>query len=324
MQREPRSSAAHPKVAIAGYRNVAPEFRDDETLLACLRARGVDASWHPWDDPEFGWNEMDLVVARTVWDYVLRYDEFMRWLDGLTVPVENDPELLRWNSDKRYLDDLLEEGLPVVPTEFVAPGAPAPEIDAEVVIKPTISAGGRHTGRFGPASADAGRALIAEIGALGKTAMVQPYLSEVETSGETAIVMIDGEVSHVLRKGAFLDPDEVAPIRSNDSLQVAERMYDPELVRPSTATGPEITLAERILGEVRRRFGVTPLYARVDMLPGRDGEPLLLELEAIEPNLYFSQAPDAPEVLADAIVRRARRALTRRSSTSRRTWESRP
>ena len=115
-------SKLHPRVAIAGYRDVAPEFRDDELLLANLRARGVDASTAPWDDEDFPWNDMDLVVARTVWDYVLKYDRFMVWLDGLTAPVENDPDLLRWNSDKRYLDDLLEEGLPVVPTTFVGPG----------------------------------------------------------------------------------------------------------------------------------------------------------------------------------------------------------
>lgn len=316
-------SAAHPRVVIAGYRDAAHEFRDDETLLEALRARGVEASWHAWDDADFPWNGMDLIVARTVWDYTLRHDEFIAWLDGLTAPVENDRELIRWNSDKRYLDDLLEEGLPVVPTRFVKPGAPAPEIDAEVVIKPTISAGGRLTGRFGPTSAVAGRKLLDAIALAGKTAMVQPYLSAVESSGETAIVFIDGEVSHVLRKGVILAPDEVAPMRP-DSLGVAESMYDPGLVVASTATEAELDLAERILGEVRRRFAITPLIARVDMLPGPDGSPVLLELEAIEPNLYFEQAPDVPELLADAIVRRARRAQTRRASTSRRTWENRP
>ncbi len=318
-----RADTAHPRVAIAGFSGAVAEFRDDERLLDALRARGVVASWRPWDDATFGWNEIDLIVARTVWDYTLRHDEFLRWLGGLTTAVENDPGLLRWNSDKRYLDDLLEEDLPVVPTRFVAPGGTAPPISSEVVIKPTISAGGRLTGRFGPGAAAAALELIAAIGAAGKTAMVQPYLGAVEQHGETAVVLIDGEVSHVLRKAAILAPDEVAPIRA-DSLGVAERMYDPELVLASAATEAELELAERILGEVRRRFDVTPLYARVDMLPGPDGAPLLLELEAIEPNLYFEQAPEAAELLADAIVRRARRALTRRSIASRRTWERRP
>lgn len=316
-------SAAHPRVVIASYREAAREFRDDETLLAALRARGIEASAHPWDDAGFPWNEIDLVVARSVWDYTLRHEEFLRWLDGLTVPVENDRELIRWNSDKRYLDDLLEEGLPVVPTTFIRPRAPAPAISSEVVIKPTISAGGRLTGRFSPASAGAARELLAAIASAGKTAMVQPYLASVEGRGETAVVMIDGEVSHVLRKGVILAPDEVAPVRS-DSLGVAESMYDPGLVVTATATGAELELAKRILGEVRRRFAVTPLIARVDMLAGSEGEPVLLELEAIEPNLYFDQAPAAAELLADAIVRRARRAMTRRSIASRRTWESRP
>lgn len=315
------------RVAIASYPSVAPEFRDDDTLLAQLRSRGVDAALSPWDDAGFPWNDMDLIVARSVWDYAMRYDEFMSWLDGLRVPVENDPDLIRWNSDKSYLDDLLEEGLPVVPTKFVPPGAAdrvATDFDHEVVIKPTISAGGRRTGRFGPGSIDAARDLLAEISEAGLTAMVQPYLPNVERSGETAVVMIDGEVSHVLRKGAILAADEVAPVRSSDYLGVAERMYDPELVLAGEATGEELDLAERILGEVRRRFDVTPLYARVDMLRGDGGEPLLLELEAVEPNLYFSEAPEAPVLLADAIVHRARKASTRRSSASRRTWESRP
>ncbi|MCB0866687.1 MAG: hypothetical protein KDB58_13315 [Solirubrobacterales bacterium] len=307
------------RVAIASYPNVAPEFRDDETLLEQLRSRGVDAAISSWDDASFPWNEMNLIVARSVWDYAMRYDEFMRWLDGLSVPVENDPGLIRWNSDKRYLDDLLEEGLPVVPTTFLPPGASAPSFDHEVVIKPTISAGGRRTGRFGPSSVAAAEALLAEISEAGLTAMVQPYLPNVERAGETAVVMIDGEVSHVLRKGAILAADEVAPVRADDYLGVAERMYDPELVLAGEATDEELDLAERILGEVRRRFDVTPLYARVDMLRGDGGEPLLLELEAVEPNLYFPQAPEAAELLADAIVHRARRASTRRTSASRRT-----
>ena len=315
---------AHMRVAIASYRDVAPEFRDDEALLACLRARGVEASSHPWDDAEVDWDGLDLVVTRSVWDYVKRYDEFIRWLGGLRVAVENDPGLIRWNSDKRYLDDLLEEGLAVVPTAFVAPGEDAPEIESEVVIKPTISAGGRDTGRFGPDSAAAAQALLASIAARGRTAMIQPYMSSVEAGGETAVVIVDGEVSHVLRKGAMLNAGEVAPVRTEDSLGVAEAMYDPGLVVASEADADELELATRIIDEVRRRFGVTPLYARVDMLRDPDGEPLLLELEAVEPNLYFDQAPGAPERLADAIVRRARKAATRRSSTSRRTWENNP
>ncbi len=294
------------KVAIAGFRGSTPDFRDDELLLARLRERGADAITAPWDEAGVEWDSFDLVVARTVWDYSLRHDEFVRWLEGVEAPVENDPRVLLWNSDKRYVADLGEAGVPVVPTRFVEPGDPAPAIEGEVVVKPTVSAGGRNTGRFGPAASDEAAALIERIGALGKTAMVQPYLSRVEGEGETAVVMVDGEVSHVLRKGAILAPDEVAPVRANDELGVAEVMYDPELVVASTAADDQLELAHRVIAEVHRRFGTTPLYARVDMLRGDDGEPVLLELEAVEPNFYFPQAPGADARLADAIVARVR------------------
>jgi len=90
-----------------------------------------------------------------------------------------------------------------------------------------------------------------------------------------------------------------------DELRVAESMYDPDLVSPGRAEPGEIRLAEQTLAAIDRRFGTTPLVARVDMLSGSSGSPLLLELEAIEPNLYFSQIPAAADRLADAIISRA-------------------
>ena len=116
--------------------------------------------------------------------------------------------------------------------------------------------------------------------------MVQPFHPSVDSAGETAVLCIDGEPAHVLRKGAVLRPDEVAPIR-DDALGAAEVMYDPELVVPGAATEDELELAREIVAEVERRFDYLPLYARVDMIRDADGAPLLLELEAIEPNFYL-------------------------------------
>ena len=88
---------------------------------------------------------------------------------------DNAPALVRWNSDKRYLADLAAAGLPVVETDLVEPGEPLPELDGEVVVKPSVSAGGRDTGRFGPAAHDLARELIEQIQASGRAAMVQPF-----------------------------------------------------------------------------------------------------------------------------------------------------
>ena len=298
------------RIAVATFSGMPAEFRDDELLLQLLAERGADVTYRPWDDTSVEWESFELVVARSPWDYATRHDEFVAWVDRVGERLENAAPLIRWNSDKRYLGDLGADGVPVVETTYVAPGETAPPIEAEAVIKPTISAGARSTGRFGPESVEAAAELIERIGGAGQTAMVQPFVASVDTDGETAIVTIDGEVSHVLHKKALLGADEVAPIR-DDALGVAEAMYDPELVVAGSAEPDQLALAERVLEAVRGRFGVTPLIARVDMLRADDGTPVLLELEAIEPNLYFDQAPGAAELLADAIARRARTAAGR-------------
>lgn len=292
------------RVAIASITGVPPEFRDDELLAQRLESRAVAAVIRPWSDPDVDWDAYDLVVIRSTWDYTRRREQFLAWADAIGERLENSPAVVRWNSDKRYLGDLRAAGLPVVETRYVDPGEPPPGIEAEVVIKPTVSAGGRDTGRFGPASAAAALELIERIGADGRTAMMQPFLASVDSVGETAGVVIAGELSHVLRKRAVLRADEVAPVR-DDAIGAAEVMYDPELVVAGTAEEDELELASRVVDEVGRRFGATPLYARVDMLRDSAGAPLVLELEAVEPNLYLERDRAAADRLADAIVSRA-------------------
>jgi glutathione synthase/RimK-type ligase-like ATP-grasp enzyme len=294
------------RLAIATFTGRPAEFGDEELLLARLAERGVEAALVPWDEPGFDWEGCDLVVARSPWDYAQRLDEFLAWVDRVGARLENAPAVIRWNSDKHYLGDLRSAGVATVDTVYVEPGRDVPPIEGEVVIKPTVSGGARDTGRFGPAHALAGLELIERIHAGGRTAMIQPYVATVEGEGETAAVMIDGELSHVLRKRALLAPDEVAPVR-DDELGIAEVMYDPGLVVAGSAREDEVELAGAVIAAVRERFGVTPLIARVDMLRGVDGGPVVLELEAIEPNLYFDRAPGADARLAEAILARGER-----------------
>lgn len=290
-------------VAIASFGGAPPEFTDDERLAAALGARGVATSRLPWDEPGAPWDEFDAVVIRSTWDYAFRRDDFVAWADAVGERLHNAPALVRWNSDKRYLGDLAAAGFPVVPTAYVEPGAEPPVLADEVVVKPSVSGGARDTGRFSEATHDRARELIAAIQAAGKVAMVQPYVASVDSAGETAIVCLDGEPVYALRKRAVLRPDEVAPLR-DDPLAAAEAMYDPELVLPGEATEAELALARRLLAHVAERFGYTPLYARVDLIAGDGGAPTLIELEAIEPNLYLGQVEGAAELVAAAIIRR--------------------
>jgi glutathione synthase/RimK-type ligase-like ATP-grasp enzyme len=291
------------QIAIASFAAVPAQFTDDARIIDALARRGVVAQSVSWDDPGVQWNDFDAVVIRSTWDYARRRDEFVAWAERLEGRLHNAPALVRWNSDKRYVRDLASAGHRVVETMFVEPGDPMPELDGEVVVKPNVSAGGRDTGRFGPAAHDQARSLIEAIQASGRAAMVQAYQPAVDTIGETAVLCIDGQPAHTLRKLAVLRPDEVAPIR-DDAVGAAEVMYDPGLVTPTEATDAELTYAHDLVAWVADRFEYMPLYARVDLIPGDDGEPTLMELEAIEPNFYLDQVPATTEVVAEAIIRR--------------------
>jgi hypothetical protein len=293
-------------VAIASFSDVPPQFRDDERLADALRRRAAEVGIVAWDDAEADWDRFDAVVIRSTWDYSKRRDEFVAWADRIGDRLHNSPAIVRWNSDKRYLGDLGDAGIAVVETSYVAPGDPVPALDGEVVVKPNVSAGGRDTGRFGPRTHNLARELIESIQASDRIAMVQPYQRSVDGVGETAVLCIDGEPVHSLRKGPVLRPDEVAPIR-DDGAGVAEVMYDPELVVAADATEAELANARAVVAHVAERFGYLPLYARVDTIRGANGEPVLLELEAIEPSFYLDQVPSTTAVVADAIIARAGR-----------------
>ncbi|CAN5527124.1 hypothetical protein BH10ACT11_BH10ACT11_15070 [soil metagenome] len=292
-------------VVIASCSLMPPGFGDDPKLLAALSERGVEAQIRAWDDDSVDWSQPKLVAVRSTWDYTFMRDAFLVWTQRIGGRLHNSHELVAWNSDKRYLADLADLGLPTVETQFVSPGASWVLPNGEVVVKPTVSAGARDTGRFAPDHHGKATDLVEAITSSGRTAMVQPFQASVDSEGETALVFIDGEFSHSLRKRAVLSPDEVAPL-SDEGPKAAKAMYEPDLVGPAEAADDQLALAKRLLAEVEARFSYRPLYGRVDLLRGDDGAPVLLELEMVEPNLYFQHAPEAAGRLADAIALRLR------------------
>jgi glutathione synthase/RimK-type ligase-like ATP-grasp enzyme len=291
-------------VALASFSGVPPQFADDRLLTEALAEVGVGASVISWEDTEAEWCSPDAVVIRSTWNYTRRRDDFLAWCDAIGSRLHNSPALARWNSDKHYLRDLAEAGIPVVETAYVEPGDPLPALAGELVVKPAISAGGRDSGRFGPATHDIARGLVATIHGGGRTAMLQPFQPAVDSAGETAVLCIDGEPVHALRKRAVLRPDEIAPVR-DDAVGAAEAMYDPTLVTADEADPDELELARSVVAEVTERFDYLPLYARVDMIRDAAGRPMVLELEAIEPAFYLEQVPATAAVAARAIKARA-------------------
>lgn len=289
------------RVGLATCAALPDGWPDDHSLARALGLRGVDACLKVWDEVGVDWDRFDLVLIRSTWDYTEKRDAFLRWAERLGQRLRNPPSLVRWNSDKRYFADLEAAGPPVVPTRFVEPGAEPPVLGGEVVIKPVVSAGARDTGRFGEEARPAADSLLCRLGEKGRTAMVQPYLPAVDSEGETAIVFFGGSESHVLRKRAVLCPDEEAPIREQ-GIAAAEVMFDDGLVGPGSASAEQEQVARRVVEWLRQRFETAPLYARVDLVPGPGGEPVLLELEAVEPNFYLATSIGAAERLASAVL----------------------
>jgi hypothetical protein len=290
-----RSQRRHGPVTSIAFATCSahPGGIDDDQLAAEL----VGAEFRVWDDESVDWEAYDLVVVRSVWDYTTKLDTFLAWADAVgRERLRNTPELIRFNSDKRYLTQL---DAPTVPTTLLEPGDPLPGYNTEIVIKPTISAGARDTGRFVPAAAQDAAALVARIHGTGRAALMQPYLPGVDIDGERAVVFFGGEISHVLHKRPVLRDPGVAPLATG-AHSPAAIMLEPDLVVPGAASAEQLQLAHRVHAEIAARFG-EPLFARVDMVPGPDGAPVVIEIEAIEPMLYLNLIPRAPERFAAAV-----------------------
>ncbi len=292
---EPGRLMAEMRIAVATCAVLPRGFEDDHKAVALL-----GAEYAVWNDPTVPWHDFDRVLIRSTWDYTQDRATFVDWAHSVGPHrLLNSPALVAWNSDKAYLADI---DAPTVATTIVGPSDALPELVGEVVVKPAVSAGAVDTGRFGPARHEQARALVRRITESGRAAMIQPYLTGIEDAGETALVYLGGVLSHVLHKKPILRPDEVAPLRhAAGSIAVAEAMFDPELVTLGKADASQVALAERVIDQVSDRFG-TPTFTRVDLVPGSDGDPVLLELEAVEPCLYLDTAPGAAERLAQVVL----------------------
>ena len=273
---------AHGRVALATCAEIPQGDDDFPTLIGELAALGVAAVPAIWD-AAVDWESFDLVVVRSTWDYAERRDEFLRWAGALR-RVLNPVPVLEWNTDKeRYLTDLGAAGVPIVPTRFVAPEQPFDPPGEPFVVKPAISAGGRSSAWFPPEEADAARALVARIHGQGRTAMVQPYLGEAE---ETALVYVDREYSHALRR--------VVPLPSAGEREV---FYLDERLAAAEATAAQRRVADAAVACAPGDL----LYARVDLLGDA-----VLELEVAEPSLYLEFGAGSAARFAAAIGQRLR------------------
>lgn len=292
------------RVALATCSQLPDLDADDVPLIAALGGRGITAEPAVWDDPAVDWPAYDLVLVRSTWDYSPRHDEFVAWARALP-RVANPASVIEWNTDKRYLRDLEAAGVPVIPTIWLDPSrhlskrAVHTRMPAfgDFVVKPVVSAGAQNTGRYQPVSAQSRGKAIAHATRLlddGRWVMIQPYVTSVDTSGETCLVFVDGELTHAVRKNALL----TGP--AEDS---ADELWAREEMTPYEATPAQVDVARRALEVARQATGAELTYARVDLVSGDDGVPMVLELELTEPSLWMKYGTGVEEKVADAVVK---------------------
>jgi len=274
-----------------------PEPDADATPLAAALARaGFDAELVAWDDPAVDWDAPVPTIVRSTWNYALALDRFLAWVDRVSAraPLWNPPGVIRGNVHKRYLLALAARGVPVIPTRLAERGTTVDlaRVAAELgtrrlVIKPEVGAaslGARVFRLDRPREAETALAHLAELTARG-AALVQPYLTSVDDHGERSVVWIDGELSHAIRKAPrFADGHE----RTTGPFPIA----DDERAVALAALAP---YADRVL------------YGRVDLARDDAGQPRIMELELVEPSLFFTHQPGSADRYAAALRRRLRR-----------------
>lgn len=275
-------------VALVGCSRWPEGHDDDAGVVEALAAVGFEASWAVWDDGAVDWSAFDIAVLRETWDYPGAVGRFLRWIDDVDAATTllNPAPIVRWNHHKRYLLDLAEAGVPVVPTVLLRAGdrdAARPWADA--VVKPVVGVGGDGLERVGPDE---------PVPAGDGERLLQPYLASLETAGETSVILLDGVVSHVVRK-----VPAAGEYRAHEHRGAAYRRVD---ARPEQAA-----VAHAAWQAVVGYTGYEPMYARADLVEGPDGEVLLGELELIEPSLYLHHVPEATATLAEAILAATRR-----------------
>ncbi len=281
------------RVALATCRRSPDLGGDGPALLTALAARNITATAEIWDAPGTDWSAFDLVVIRATWDYVEQRAAFLDW--ARDVPrLANPYGVIEWNTDKTYLADLAAAGVATIPTTWYRPGSAVELPPGEIVVKPSVGAGARHSGHYGPEDRAAAGDHVTRLLAEGRTVMVQPYLHELEDSGERGLVFLGDRYSHAIAKPAIL---------SARGPYVEDTQSWDAAVAATTATEKERAFAESVLDAVpggRENL----LYARVDLVPDPAGAPLLIELEATEPRLYVDRTRGTAAAFAAVVAAR--------------------
>ena len=283
-------------VALATCAEFPQGDEDAAALVSALGRCDISGFWRAWTDPAVDWAAFAAVVVRSTWDYPANLEAFVSWANS--VPrLHNSADVIAWNSDKRYLSELAARGVPTVPTLVLEPGEIAELPNHEFVVKPSVGAGSKGAGRFVPDQAGTALAHMQLLHDAGRVVLIQPYLGDVDTAGETALMYFNGRYSHAVRKGAMLPADTANDLSFTESLYVAEE------ISTATPSSDELRVGDQVVAGLAELGMADLLYCRVDLLPSPDG-PVLIEVELTEPSLFLGYDAQAADRFAAALAER--------------------
>ena len=283
------------RVAILTTDKLDDFFVYDQLLKAPLQKLGWEYSEVSWHVKEHDWDQYDVVVVRSTWDYQAHCEDFLsclKTIENSSAILCNSMSLIEWNISKHYLKELEEKGVPIIPTLWADElheqhFAQAFEQFAcdEIVIKPYVGANADFTYRLTPASAVAQSASIMTEYE-NRSAMIQPFLSSIVEEGEYSLFYFDSQYSHAICK---------QPAKGDFRVQ-EEHGGQLSKIQPSHEM---LTLAMKTIGTLPDEA----LYARVDIV-SYNGELMIIEVELIEPSLYFNMDDSSPAFFAQVFAKK--------------------
>jgi glutathione synthase/RimK-type ligase-like ATP-grasp enzyme len=284
-----------PRVALLTLENAADFVIDDALAVAELTQRGWDAIEIPWTRADVDWRSFDVVIIRTTWDYhdhPAAFLETLAAIEATGVRLENPRATVEWNLDKQYLRTLEARGIPIVPSVWghggdarTFAGLFATLQDTEIVVKPNISAGATDTFRLCAPLADTTLQKLVDT-FTDRDWFAQPFVRSIVTEGEYSLFYFGGQLSHAIQK-----------IPKSGDFRVQEE-HGGEII--GIAISAEL---RRVADQVFARITPAPFQARIDLVRLTNGALAVMEVELIEPSMYFRMHERAPANFANALER---------------------
>ena len=257
---------------------------EDDTLLKFLITKGLSIEKVIWNDSSVDWSNYQLAILKSPWDYFDLIHDFYDWLAKIkqkNIKLLNPVDVVKWNADKHYLQDIKNAGLKVTPSSFLTKGD---DVNFEkyfeqfnsdkLIVKPAVSGGSKNTFKVTATNTKEIIEKLTPLLAL-EDFIVQPFLNEIEENGEWSFLFFGGKFSHSLLKKA-----KPGDFRVQHSFGGT--------IHPQEAPTHLLADAEKYV----HQFAKGCLYARVDGTV-INNEFVLMELELIEPFLFLNEDENA-------------------------------